>query len=189
MTVEVEGRLLRWRSPRRMLRRGVVYLTEDRKRAGIFTGLSVLANTTASTLPQFSTLGILARRERPAARTMLERLHLIYRGLDQPSQQLSGGNQQKLLIARALLGSPRLLICDEPTRGVDVGAKEQIYAILSDIAASGAGIILISSEMAELVALCHRALVVREQRVVECLEGPGVNQDRILAAAAGLAQA
>ncbi|HKY93745.1 MAG TPA: sugar ABC transporter ATP-binding protein [Kiloniellales bacterium] len=186
MAVELDGQALGHRSPYRLLRRGVVYLTEDRKRAGLFTGLSVLANTTASTLKQFSIAGIVGRRERPVARGMLEQLRLVYRGLDQSSQTLSGGNQQKLLLARALLASPRLLICDEPTRGVDVGAKEEIYAILAAIAERGVGILLISSEIGELVRLCHRLLVVRNHTVVATMDGRSASEDAVLAAAAGL---
>src|SRR5690606_10249423 len=148
--------------PRAARRRGVLYLTEDRKRSGIFAELTVLANTTAAALDRFSPGGIIAaRRERREARAILERLRLVARSLDAPARQLSGGHQQRLATARALLSGPRLLVWDGPARGVEVGAKQEIYAILAGIAGRGVGVLVISSELKELLMLCHRILVVR----------------------------
>ena len=97
---------------------------------------------------------------------MLQRLKLVAASLRVPVRALSGGNQQKVLFARALLAKPRLLICDEPTRGVDVGAREQIYALIDELSREGVAIILISSDLKELLALCHRCLVVRDAAVI-----------------------
>ena len=116
---------------------------------------------------------------------MLERLRVFARSLDVPVRQLSGGNQQKALFGRALLCRPRLLICDEPTRGVDVGAKDQIYEILIKLAVTGMGILLISSEMKELLTLCHRLLVVRAGQITQELSPP-IEEHRLLMITAGL---
>ena len=105
--------------------------------------------------------------------------------LEAPAGALSGGNQQKLLFARALLATPSVLIADEPTRGVDVGAKRDLYELLVDLAAGGMAILLISNEMEELLGLAHRVVVMRKGRVVAELAGPAMTEEAILAAAFG----
>jgi ABC-type sugar transport system ATPase subunit len=186
----LDGQRLGALSPRAARRHGILYLTEDRKRAGVFADLSVLANTSAGALERFSPGGLLAhRRERRECQAILERLRLVARSLDAPARQLSGGNQQKLLIARALLCAPRLLVCDEPTRGVDVGAKQEIYAILAEIAARGVGIVLISSELKELLMLCHRLLVVRSRRIVGEVDPAATSEHDLVMAAVGTSAA
>lgn len=184
--IEMAGQPVSLPSPRAARQQRVIYLTEDRKRAGVFAELSVLVNTTAASLEHFSPGGVIAgRRERREARTILERLRLVARSLDAPARQLSGGNQQKLLIGRALLSAPRLLVCDEPTRGVDVGAKQEIYSILAEIAGRGVGVLLISSELKELLMLCHRIFVVRDRRIVRSVAAADTSEDALLLAAAG----
>ena len=184
--IELAGQVVNLTSPRVARRHGIIYLTEDRKRAGVFADLSVLVNTTAASLEHFTPRGVLARRrERREAQAILERLRLVARSLDAPARQLSGGNQQKLLIGRALLGAPRLLVCDEPTRGVDVGAKQEIYSILFEIAGRGVGILLISSELKELLTLCHRIFVVRDRRIVCSVAPAETSEDDLLMAATG----
>jgi ABC-type sugar transport system ATPase subunit len=166
-SVRIDGAPVTIGSPADAAWRGIIYLTEDRKRDGLFLGISVLANASAAALARFSRAGFLSRSaEWRAAGAILERLRLVTRSLTAPVRQLSGGNQQKVLFARALLCEPRLLICDDPTRGIDVGAKEEIYRLLLDLAARGMSIIIISSELKELIALCHRLLVIRGFRVV-----------------------
>jgi ABC-type sugar transport system ATPase subunit len=183
--IELAGQPISLSSPRAARRHRVLYLTEDRKRAGVFADLSVLVNTTAASLERFSPGGLIAsRRERREARTILERLRLVARSLDAPARQLSGGNQQKLLIGRALLSAPRLLVCDEPTRGVDVGAKQEIYSILTEIAGRGVGVLLISSELKELLMLCHRIFVVRDRRIVRSVAAADTSEETLLLAAA-----
>ena len=147
--------------------RGIVYLTEDRKRDGLFAGLSVLRNASAATLGSLSRLGFVdGGEERRRVAPMLDRLKVVAASLRTPVRALSGGNQQKVLFGRALLARPLLLICDEPTRGVDVGAREEIYAVIDTLSKQGVTIVLISSDLKELLSLCHRILVVRDAAVV-----------------------
>jgi ABC-type sugar transport system ATPase subunit len=183
--IEVEGRTVAIRSARDALRHGIVYLTEDRKRDGLFLDLPVLHNATAPTLGRVSRAGLLDRRaERRGAAAVLKRLHLVARSLAAPVRELSGGNQQKVMFGRALLCRPRLLICDEPTRGVDVGARDEIYQVLLELAGAGVPIVLVSSELKELLMLAHRVLVMRDGRIVAELAGGATEEDVLLAGAA-----
>src|SRR5206468_6172633 len=184
--LRLDGRPVRLRSPADALAHGIVYLTEDRKREGVFANLSVLVNTTAAALPSLSRLGVLsAARERTAAQAILAQLRLVARSLGAPVRELSGGNQQKVIFGRALLARPRVLVCDEPTRGIDVGAKDEIYELLVDLARQGAAIILISSEMKEVLALSHRVVVMRDGRVVREFAGGEAREHDVLMAAMG----
>ena len=143
-------------------RAGIAFLTESRKEDGLFMELSLAANTTFADVPAVSARGILRRGvERERTRTLLESLHV-----DPPLPQarvasLSGGNQQKVLFARWLFRNPKVLILDEPTRGVDVAARAAIHRLINDLAAEGAAVLLISSEIEEVIGLAHRVLVMR----------------------------
>lgn len=165
---------------------GIIYLTEDRKRDGLFASLDITANATASVV---STLGIgpfrSRAREREVAGRMLDRLQLVASGLDAPVVELSGGNQQKVLIARALLAEPGILICDEPTRGVDIGAKAEIHKVLRATAKSGVIVLVISSEIDELTRVADRIVVMRERRFVDDMPAAEADETRILVAASG----
>ena len=175
-------------TPQAALRAGLVYLTEDRKREGLFLNRPVAENALAARLALRPLAGLGgAGAERAAARTMLDRLRLVAAGLDVPVGTLSGGNQQKALIGRALLTGPRLLICDEPTRGVDIAAKAEIHAILRDLAAQGVAVIVISSEFDELLMLADRIAVVRGGAIVQDRPASGASVAGLLAAASGAA--
>jgi ABC-type sugar transport system ATPase subunit len=188
LTIAAQPR--RFRSPADAIDEGLLYVTEDRKREGLFANLSVLANTTAAALPVFSRAGLLrAQAEREHAGATLQSLNLIAQSLEVPASELSGGNQQKVVLGRVLMRTPKILVCDEPTRGVDVGAKDEIYGILTGLAAAGVGIIVISSEVKELLMLTHRILVMRDRVVVATLETPATSEDEVLLAATGAAQA
>ena len=164
-----------------VLKHGIVYLTEDRKRDGIFAPLAVTANATAAALQVFSPFGLLRpRREKRAAGRLLSQLKLVATSLEAPISGLSGGNQQKVIFARALLAKPKVLICDEPTRGVDVGAKEEIYALLRQLAADGVAIITISSEFPELLALCSRLAIVRHGRIQGVIANTALDEHRLM---------
>jgi len=180
------GAALHFSSPRDAMRHGVLYLTEDRKRDGIFAQLDIVANATASALPGFG-FGPFrdARKERAAASDILRRLRLVASSLGAPIVKLSGGNQQKVVIARTLLARPKLLVCDEPTRGVDVGAKAEIHEILRELARQGVAVLVVSSETEELLALAERIVVMRERRFVAEMPAHEADEAKILIAASG----
>jgi ribose transport system ATP-binding protein len=172
------------RSPRESLDDGVAMIPESRKDEGLVLGRSSIENTTLSRLTRFSALGVVRRRaERKAARAVLERCGVRGASYGAPVNNLSGGNQQKVLLARMLLCEPGVVLADEPTRGVDIGAKRAIYDFLAELAAEGIGILLISSEVEEIIGLAHRVLVMRRGRIVDELAGESITESRILAAA------
>jgi ABC-type sugar transport system ATPase subunit len=186
-TIEMDGRPVTIGSPRQARRMGITYVPEDRKREGLFPPLSILVNTTAAALELLSRSGFIeGRSERRAASDVLERLHTVYRSLDRPATELSGGNQQKILFGRALLAVPRLLICDEPTSGIDVGAKQEIHRILLELAALRMGIVMISSDLRELMGTCHRLAIVRDGQVVAERRSGDLIEEDILGLASGI---
>jgi len=172
------------RSPRESLDRGLAMIPESRKDHGLIFGRSSIENTTLSHLRALSSLGVVRRgTERKAARGVLQRCDVRGAQFAAPVRALSGGNQQKVLFARTLLRTPRVLIADEPTRGVDVGAKRAIYDILVGLAAEGLAVVVISSELEEVLGLSHRVLVMRRGRIVAELTGEAMTEGRVLAAA------
>lgn len=176
-------------SPDGSLRAGVALIPESRKDDGLFLGRPIRENVSLAGLRGFQRLGFVRRRaEREQVAGALARVTGSPL-LEAPAGSLSGGNQQKLLFARALLAAPDVLIADEPTRGVDVGAKRDLYELLVDLAANGMGILLISNEMEELLGLAHRVVVMRKGRVTADLAGPDMTESAILAAAFGTAPA
>lgn len=181
----------RWRpgSPREALRRGVAMIPESRKDQGLLLGRSVTENVSLASLADVSRFGLVRRRaERQAVGRMLGQVAVRGPGQAAPAGALSGGNQQKLLFARVLLRRPRLLIADEPTRGVDVGAKRAIYDLLASLAAGGLGVLLISSDVEEILGLAHRVLVMRGGRIAAELTGDDMTEAAILGAAFGAAE-
>jgi ribose transport system ATP-binding protein len=160
---------------------GLVYLSEDRKGDGLFVDLSVQTNISALKLAQVSKAGLIdSRREARLASELGRRLSLKYGNLAHPVSSLSGGNQQKVAIAKMLSVNPKVIFLDEPTRGVDVGAKLEIHRILRDLANSGVGIVVISSELPELIGCCDRVLVVREGRINGAVAGEDMTEQRIM---------
>ena len=176
------------RSAREAIAHGIVYLTEDRKRDGLFLNLPVASNASAAALGRIARLGWLSRRhEHAAVRPVLDQLRLVAASLHMPVRRLSGGNQQKVLFGRALLARPRVLLCDEPTRGVDVGAREEIYLLIEALASSGVAIVLVSSDLKELLGVAHRILVVRDARIVAELPPNAQERDIVEASVPALA--
>ena len=175
-------------SPREALRAGVALLTADRKGLGLAPWLSVTHSVSLSSLGRFSgSLGWLRRREERRAVAELTRgFRLSAPSLDAPVRALSGGNQQKAYLARCLMAEPRVLLLDEPTRGIDVGAKADIYALVRDWTDRGISIVLITSEMEELFLLSDRVLVLHRGRIAAELEGAIATKDAVLAAAMGV---
>lgn len=167
---------------------GMVYLSEDRKGDGIFLDMPIAANVSALNLDQVaSRLGLIqSDLEYDQAATLGARLNLKCGQLSDPVSSLSGGNQQKVAIAKMLSVNPKLIFLDEPTRGVDVGAKAEIHRILRDLARNGVGIVVISSELPELIGISDRVLVVREGRIGGTVEGDMITEENIMHLASGL---
>jgi len=183
-TIELDGRRVAFRSPHDAIAAGVVLLPESRKAQGLLLGRSVKENVTLPHLASMGRLGILDRpSERREATEATGRLDVRSPTIDTPVSSLSGGNQQKVLFARSLLRSPRLLIVDEPTRGIDVGAKRSIYDLIVGLAESGMAVLLISSELDEVVGLAHRILVIRDGRVAAELAQERISEEAVLRAA------
>jgi len=171
--------------PAASIRAGVALIPESRKDEGLMLGRPVRENVSLTTLRRLSRLGLVSRAaEAERAREGLRRV-AADASLEAPASSLSGGNQQKLLFARAVLERPAVLLADEPTRGVDVGAKREIYEHLAALAAGGVAILLISSELEELLGLAHRVVVMRAGRFVADLEGDAITEAAILNAAFG----
>jgi len=159
-----------------------VYLSEDRKGDGIFLDMSIAANISALSVEQVSTrLGIVDEtRESEQAVRLGQPLNLKYGEIRQPAASLSGGNQQKVIIAKMLSLNPKVIFLDEPTRGVDVGAKAEIHRILRSLARDGVGILVISSELPELIGVCDRVLVVREGEIAGEVAGDRMTEENIM---------
>jgi rhamnose transport system ATP-binding protein len=184
--LKLAGRPLRSRSPRDAIANGVVLLPEDRKAHGLLMKRSVADNIALPYLRALSRAGIVSeRRTRRTARQLMERVDVRAAGPLARVSTLSGGNQQKVLFARWLYRPPRVFIADEPTRGVDVGAKRAIYELIQSLAAEGMAVLLISSEYEEVLGLAHRVLVMREGRLVAELTGESMTEDALLNAAFG----
>lgn len=160
--ISVDGRERRIRSPAHALAAGIAFLTEERKQDGLFMELSLAANTTFADVPAVSSRGILRRAlEREKTRTLLRSLSVDPPLPSARADSLSGGNQQKVLFARWLFRHPKVLVLDEPTRGVDVAARAAIHRLINDLAKEGAAVLMISSEIEEVLGLAHRVLVMR----------------------------
>ena len=181
-TVELGGKQVRIRQPADAVKHGVGYLSEDRKNLGLMLEQSVTSNTIAASLGRFSgLLGIMQdRKARSVASSRVEELSTKTPSVDQPVKLLSGGNQQKVVIAKWLVRDCDILIFDEPTRGIDVGAKEEIYRLLQDLAAAGKSIIVISSELPEVLRLSHRIVVMANGRVKGTLSSEDATQNKIM---------
>jgi ribose transport system ATP-binding protein len=181
----LHGQPVRIRSPRDAVRQGVALLTEDRKQQGLLLPLPVRVNIT------LAALGQVARRrgwlspgwERKRATEWVDRLSVRCHSLEQKVAELSGGNQQKVVMAKWLMRDCEVLLFDEPTRGIDVGAKFEIYGLLSELAESGKAIVMVSSDLRELMAICDRIAVMSAGRLVETFARGHWSEDRILSAA------
>jgi ribose transport system permease protein len=185
-SIRLDGRSYLPRNPAMAREAGLVMLPEERKASGIFPRLGVDRNVTMSSLERVSSLGWIDRaRERREATRMMHDTGVRARDATAPIGTLSGGNQQKALLARALFASPRVLLLDEPTRGIDLAAKAEIYAALGALAAEGFGVVLCSSEMSEILTQGHRIIVFREGRVVASFDRDEATEEKVLAAAAG----
>lgn len=173
------------RSPADALERGVVLVPEDRQKHGLLLPNSIGENVTLPILRRLSDVWTSSKRDRSIGRAWIERLGIACQSVLQPVAQLSGGNQQKVVLAKSLEAKPRLLIVDEPTRGVDVGAKSEVHALLRRLAGEGMAILMISSDLPEVLAMADRVLVMREGSLVAKLGSKEATADRVMLAATG----
>jgi ribose transport system ATP-binding protein len=185
-TITVRGRARRIRSPREAVRAGIGFVSEDRKAEGLVLGLSVRENISLPILGLLSRIGIVrGRAERDVAERQVRDLRIRTPGVEQRVLDLSGGNQQKVVLAKWLARRVDVLILDEPTRGIDIGSKQEIYHLIDRLVAEGVGVVLISSELPEIVGLCDRVLVVRDGRIAGAFTRAEATQERLLACAVG----
>jgi rhamnose transport system ATP-binding protein len=189
-TVRIGGKPYTPRSPRDAMARGLAYMPEDRKTLGIFSGMDTTSNLTAAVLPRLVGAFDAIRRkaELTLTRTWIDRLRIKAPTPAFPIAGLSGGHQQKVIFARVLATEPKLLNLAEPTRGIDVATKSDIQRRIIDVAQDGVAILVISSELPELLAVSDRMYVMREGRISAHLTGESLNEDAVLRATMGVAQ-
>lgn len=180
--IELDGQGLAELTPAQAWDLGIAFVPEERRSQGLFLGDRVSQNITMPHLDRMSILNTFLDdgKAKTISRQLGESVRLKITGVGQRVRQLSGGNQQKILFARAILAEPRLILLDEPTRGVDVGAKYDIYRLIREVAAQGASILMVSSEMDELLALCDRILIMRRGRTAEVLPAAALNENQLL---------
>jgi ABC-type sugar transport system ATPase subunit len=182
--IVVDGRQVRAGTPAAALAAGLAYLTEDRKARGLFGDMSATENLTIAQLGLFTRRGLLrVAAQRTAARETARAVAIHGVSLDQPAATLSGGTQQKVLFGRLTLKPPRVLILDEPTRGVDVGARAEIYGLINRLCADGVAIVMISSELPELLGMSDRIVVMRDGRIAGELARTEASAERVMAMA------
>jgi rhamnose transport system ATP-binding protein len=186
----IDGLPFRPTTPRAALRRGLAYLPEDRLQQGLVQSMSIARNASLAVLPQLTPGGLLRPgRERSLARRFMEQLRIKATSPAQVVRSLSGGNQQKVVLSKWLAAEPRILVLDEPTHGVDVGTKADVHRTISGLAAQGLTILLISSELLEILGMSDRVLVMREGRLVAEIDRADASEERIIEAAAGVGAA
>ncbi|MDR3483451.1 MAG: sugar ABC transporter ATP-binding protein [Bradyrhizobium sp.] len=185
--VRLDGRQIRLRSPHEALQMGIGYLPEDRKRTGLFLPFSIRSNIVVSSMSRMvGRLGLISsRKEKATSYSYIDRMRIRTTSDLKMVSELSGGNQQKTIIARWLATNCRLLIFDEPTRGIDVGAKAEIYLMLQELADQGLGIVVISSDLPEVIGVCDRVLIMRYGTIRAELSGADIKSETIMLYASG----
>jgi ribose transport system ATP-binding protein len=183
----VDGSAVELRSPRDAIRMGIGLAPEDRKQDAIARSLSVRANLCVLKLKELSQMGFVRTgEERGLAETMVKRLSIHTAGIETAAENLSGGNQQKVVLGRWLAQEPRILVVDEPTRGIDVGAKAEIHRLLRGLASNGMAILMISSELPEILSVSDRVIVLHEGRITGKYTHEEVTEEKIVANASGV---
>jgi ribose transport system ATP-binding protein len=181
--LKLRGKGTRLRSPRDAIRAGIAFIPQDRKAEGLLLPMTVRDNLTLPILRRIATAGVLRPlAERKASEGVIDRLHIDVRRPGQPVGTLSGGNQQKVLLGRWLLADSHILLLYDVTRGVDVATKQDLYALILEVAAQGRAILFYSSDTEEIAHLCHRVLVLREGAIAQELQGPSVSAEDIIGA-------
>lgn len=184
--VLVENEPVESTSPQQAIRAGIGYVTEDRKLKGLFLGMSVRKNITAAITNLISRLGFIQEdKDRDMAQQFIKELNIRTHSMEQHAGNLSGGNQQKIVLAKWMAVRPKVLIFDEPTRGVDVGAKAEIYELMNAMAREGIAIVMISSELPEILAMSNRIIVMREGHLTGRINRDEADEEKIMAMATG----
>ncbi len=179
--IKKKGKALKNRNPREAIKNGFALITEERRKSGIFSILSLTENTTISSLEKYKTAALVSRRKQEAATDeCIKSMRVKAPNQKTKIESLSGGNQQKLILGRWLLRKPEILLLDEPTRGIDVGAKYEIYKLIIELAKSGCGIILVSSEMPELLGISDRILVMSAGKIAGEIAASEATQEKIM---------
>ncbi len=183
----LNGKTVEVGSPRQAIAQGIFLVPEDRKRCGLLLDISIAENIALPNMKACASTGLVNEEVVAAnAERQKKRLHIRAASVNQEGNSLSGGNQQKVVLAKWLAMNPRVLICDEPTRGVDVSAKQEIYRFIKSLADKGLGCIFISSEQEEIVGMCHRVLVMKDGRIMGTLQGDAINEAEIMFLATGI---
>jgi rhamnose transport system ATP-binding protein len=183
--IRIDGEDVRIRSPQAAMERGIFYVPEERRSQGLILPFSIKNNITLSILDRISRLGFVPRSERQTADRFAKELSIRGASMSDPVSRLSGGNQQKVVLAKSLAREPSILLLDEPTRGIDVGAKSEIYRLIDDLAREGKAILLISSELDEVLSMSDRIVVMREGHVSGEFEREAATQENVMTAATG----
>jgi ribose transport system ATP-binding protein len=186
--IAIDGKHVSVHSPHDAIAAGIALITEDRKGQGLVLGMSVRENTTLAHLEDFLRAGFVSRAlETTVTNQQIAELHTRTPNSEQLVRNLSGGNQQKVVLSKWLIGDARVYLFDEPTRGIDVGAKAEIYALMVGLLARGAAIVMVSSELPEVLGMSHRVLVVRDGRIRAEFARADATPDKVIAVAAGVA--
>lgn len=178
--IAIDGVACRIRSPRDAIRCGLGYATEDRRELGLFLDMDITENIVAARLDLFGSWWLDSRKQQGVARDYAAKLRIAAASLGQRTRDLSGGNQQKVVLSRWLLLNPKVLIVNEPTRGIDVGGKAEVHELLRTLAREGKAVIMISSDLPEVLALSHRVLVMRRGRIVAGLPHSEATEEAIV---------
>ena len=182
----LNGKQIENKTPKQAMKNGIGFITEDRKVEGLMLEESIMKNISLANLKRISRHGVIQReKEKELVKKGIEELHIRCFGPQHECNNLSGGNQQKVVFAKWMYTNPKVLILDEPTRGVDIGAKKEIYSIINDLAAKGVAIIMVSSELPEVLGMSDRVMVVREGLVRGFLSKEEANQENIMILATG----
>lgn len=184
--IYLDGKKIENRNPQEAMKNGIGFITEDRKVEGLMLEESIMKNISIANLGRISQSGVLSKEKEDAlVNRGIEELHIKCFGPQHECNNLSGGNQQKVVFAKWIYTEPRVLILDEPTRGVDIGAKKEIYSIINDLAEQGVAIIMVSSELPEVLGMSDRIMIVGEGLVRGVLHKEEANQENIMILATG----
>ncbi len=184
--ISINGKSVEIRSPIDAVKNRIAYLSEDRQGSGVLTSFDMIKNTTLISLPSYSKILINNKLEKEKTKKYVDKFNIRAASLKTRLEFFSGGNQQKVSLAKSLDPEPEIFIFDEPTRGIDVNAKREIYRFINELVREGVSCILISSELEEIMGMCNRVIVMREGRIMGILEGEHINEEEIMLHATGL---